>query len=142
LAVRTVSTHIQFSRYAVVGLASNLLLYMLYLLMTSFGLGHKTAATVLYLMGTLVTFAFNRGWTFSHAGSVSPALIRYFLVYVGGYLVNLGSLYLLVDRFGMPHQAVQAALILIIAVGLFTAHKLWVFRHRDTEVDGVIKQVP
>jgi len=125
-----VQSFIQLIKYGVVGLASNLLLYLLYICLTMLGMEPKLAMTLLYLAGIMQTFMVNRRWTFQHAGIARPALIRYFMAYGFGYLVNLLSLYLLVDLIGFPHQGVQAAMIVVLACMLFLLQKFWVFRDR------------
>ena len=119
--------HIQLSRYALVGLASNAVGYLLYLLLTYAGMGHKTAMTLLYAVGVLQTFYFNRGWSFGHDGRASTAFVRYVVAYVLGYLLNLGFLWLAVDNLHLPHQGVQAVAIVTVAAFLFVMHKYWVF---------------
>jgi len=118
----------QFLRYAVVGLVSNLLLYLAYLLITQQGVGYKTTMTLLYAVGVSLTFGFNRNWTFSHQGHVTKAFIAYILVYALGYVLNLVALYVLVDRFGFRHQWIQGFMIVILAVLLFTFQKYLVFK--------------
>ena len=59
----------QVIRFAVVGFASNLVLYLVYLGLTSIGLGHKNAMSILYVVGVLQTFVFNNKWTFRHYGT-------------------------------------------------------------------------
>jgi putative flippase GtrA len=83
--------------------------------------------TVLYVTGVLMTFVFNRNWSFAHNGVISSALIRYLLIYFLGFVVNWLALYLLADRAGMPHEWVQGAMILLLAIGLFLLQKFWVF---------------
>jgi putative flippase GtrA len=120
--------HIQLSRYALVGLASNAAGYLLYLLFTYAGMGHKTAMSLLYAVGVLQTFYFNRGWSFAHDGRVSTAFVRYVTAYALGYVFNLAMLMLLVDQWGWPHQWVQAAMIFVLAGMLFLLQRYWVFR--------------
>lgn len=119
--------HIQLSRYAVVGLASNAVGYLLYLLLTYAGMGHKSAMSLLYAVGVAQTFYFNRSWSFNHQGMAHTAFIRYVIAYALGYLLNLALLWLAVDRLHMPHQGVQAAAIVLVALSLFLMHKYWVF---------------
>lgn len=124
----------QFIRYAVVGVVSNLLLYCAYLAVTALGIGHKSAASSLYLLGIFQTFLFNRHWTFAHQGRVNAALARYLAAYAAGYLLNMGMLYLLVDRYGLPHQWVQGAAIVVVAALLFLAQRHWVFAGEASSV--------
>lgn len=119
--------HIQLSRYAVVGLASNAVGYLLYLLLTYAGMGHKSAMSLLYVIGVVQTFYFNRSWSFNHQGMAHTAFIRYVIAYALGYLLNLALLWLAVDHLHMPHQGVQAAAIVLVALSLFMMHKYWVF---------------
>jgi putative flippase GtrA len=117
----------QFFRYAVVGFASNAILYLAYLALTAGGLGPKTAMTALYIAGVLQTFLFNKRWTFSHGGENRAPFIRYLVSYLFGYLFNLAVLLVLVDWMCWPHQIVQGAMIIILAVVLFLLQKYWVF---------------
>ena len=87
----------------------------------------------MYAFGVLVTFLFNRNWTFAHPGPRRAALIRYILIYAFGYAINFFALYVMVDYLGFPHQVVQAGLILFLAIALFSAQKWWVFCERHNE---------
>lgn len=122
------STYKQGLRYAFVGLASNLVLYLLYLLLTTAGLGHKSAMTILFALGTLQTFGLNKRWTFEHRGFVHSTFVKYIAAYCLCYLLNLVALLILVDHLGLPHQGVQGVMILALAIMLFMLQKLWVFR--------------
>jgi hypothetical protein len=69
-------------RFGVVGFLSNILLYLLYLLFTLMGVGHKTAMTLLFAIGATQTFVFNKLWTFEHQGIIGSSLVKYFLAYM------------------------------------------------------------
>ena len=118
----------QFIRYATVGLGSNIVLYLAYLALTAAGIESKLAMSLLYVLGVVQTFAFNKRWSFRHGGLHGPTFMRYCASYALGYLINLGALLILVDRLGYPHQAVQGVMILTLAVLLFLLQKFWVFR--------------
>jgi len=120
--------HVQLSRYAVVGLASNAFAFLLYLVLTYVGMGHKTAMTLLYAVGVAQTFYFNRKWSFGHNGVISSAFLRYIAAYAFGYVFNLVMLLLLVDQWGWPHLWVQGTMIFVLAGMLFLLQRYWVFR--------------
>lgn len=126
--VDSMGVHHQLIRYAVVGITSNAIIYLLYLLATWLGLGPKTAMTGLYVVGVMQTFIFNKKWSFRFDGEVAPALIRYATVYALGYAINLLALMLLVDQAGLRHQWVMAGLVLFMAIFFFAGQKFWVFR--------------
>ncbi|NCC30514.1 MAG: GtrA family protein [Chloroflexia bacterium] len=115
-------------RFGVVGLVSNILLYLLYLMLTATGVGHKSAMSLLFAVGTVQTFIFNKNWTFAHCGFLQASFFRYVAAYSLAYLLNLTALLILVDNLGYPHQAVQGVMILILALMLFLLQKYWVFR--------------
>lgn len=127
------STYRQLFRYATVGLLSNLALFLLYLAATRLGVGPKSAMTALYFLGVLMTFLFNRNWSFGHNGMISTALLRYLCVYLVGYGINWAVLYALVDIKGWPHQVVQGSMILLLAAALFLSQKFWVFGTRAAQ---------
>ena len=118
---------LQFIRYAVVGLGSNLLLYLAYLGLTNIGLGYKTAMSFLYLLGVSATFIANRKWSFEHEGQARAAFVRYAIAYILGYLLNFTLLWFAVDLLHLPHQAVQAVGIVLVAACLFLMQRHWVF---------------
>ena len=117
----------QLVRYGIVGLASNGIGYLLYLLLTWLGMEYRVAVTLLFAIGVFQTFFFNRRWSFGHAGSAQPALLRYWAVYVAAYFLNIAALTVLVEFVGWPHQLAQAILVFVIAGLLFLAQRYWVF---------------
>lgn len=122
------TTFFQALRYGIVGVLSNAVGYGLYLLLTGAGMGHKTAMTLLFIVGTLQTFVFNKKWSFEYQHKEDrTVLLRYFATYGLGYVVNLVALLVLVDQGGLPHTIVQAAMILVVAALMFILQKFWVF---------------
>ncbi len=55
-------------------------------------------------------------------------LIRYLLVYIGGYLINAALLMILYQQMGYPHQIVQMLAMFVLVFFLFHAMKVFVFR--------------
>lgn len=129
--IRMQRTGGQLLRYGLVGVGSNLLLYLAYLALAAGGMGYKTAMAMTYWLGVAGTFVFNRNWSFKHKGAWQRSFILYVAVYAVGYLTNLLGLIVLVDFGRLPHQAVQAAMILVVAGLIFILQKFWVFDQRD-----------
>jgi putative flippase GtrA len=121
----------QFIRYGVVGLASNAVIYLVYVLLTHLGVGPKLAMSLLYGVGVLQTFVFNKKWSFQFGGAATPALIRYAALYAAGYVIQFVTLMLLVDQAGLSHQWVMGALMLTMAAFLFIGQKVWVFSDKS-----------
>ena len=123
----TMAAKQQFMRYVLVGLISNAILYGIYILLTSLGMGPKLAMSLLYGLGMIQTFVFNKQWSFRFNGAAAPALMRYATAYALGYGFNLAALILLVDQIGLPHQWVQGVMLFVIAIMVFLAQRYWVF---------------
>lgn len=128
----------QLSRYAVTGVLSNAMLYLVYLCLTGLGGEPKTVMSALYLAGVLLTFAVNRRWTFAYGGPALGSLGRYLTAYAVGYMANLVMLFSLVNLAGWNHRYVQAAAIPCVALLLFTLQRLWVFRGVQRTNDAIV----
>lgn len=115
-------------RYGAVGLGANALGYGLYLGLTALGVDPKAAMTVVFAGAVLMTFVANYSWSFRASISMRTALPRYALVYAAGYAINWFGLWLLTDRMGYPHQWVQLAMIVLVAVFLFAGLRVWALR--------------
>jgi len=123
-------------RFGLVGIASNIAGYLVYLLLTGIGGTPKLTMTVLYGVGATIGFIGNREFTFAHQGSVFKAVIRYILTQCVGYLINLVILIVMVDHLGYSHQWVQAVAILVVAMYLFLAFRYFVFAPANAVAGG------
>lgn len=121
------TTFTQAVRFALVGVTSNALGFCWYLLLTWLGMGPKAAMTLLFVIGTLQTFMFNKRWSFEYGGTDRLVLVRYLVAYGLGYMLNLAMLIALVDYGNYPHAPVQATTILVVAAMMFLLQKFWVF---------------
>lgn len=118
----------QIVKYAYVGIAVNLTGYLIYLLVTYYWFTPRVAVTVLYCFGVIASFIGNKRLTFSFAGNFTRCLVKYIIVHLIGYFINLLILTAFVYSYGYPHQLVQLVAILIVAIYLFIAQKFFVFK--------------
>ena len=116
-------------RYGVVGALTNLVIYGGYLALTFLNIEPKVAMTITYSAGASIGFVSNKKWTFVHNGNATTAALRFITAHALGYLLNYLNLWMFVDILGYPHQLVQAASIVLVAVILFLVFKFWVFRN-------------
>lgn len=121
-----------FARFATVGIASNALLYVLYLMLSvAIGLQPLVAATIGWIAGVSVSFLLNRSWTFGDSGPRTPTFVRYAALYATAYVLNMVLLVLLVDGMELPHELVQGILIVVFGLCLFLGQRFWVFPERE-----------
>lgn len=128
----------QLFRYVLVGLVTNCSGYALYLILTYMGTTHKLTMSALYATAAVLSFFINRSFTFRHDGHVGGAGIRFLLAHMLGYLLNLALLLVFVDHLGVAHQLVQACAIVVVAVFLFIAFRLFVFPGKHPANSGVV----
>jgi putative flippase GtrA len=114
-------------KYGFVGLATNAAGYVVFLLVTHFGVKPRYAMTVLYAIFATIGFFANRQWTFSHSGGLLGTGIRYVISQLSGYMINYLMLLILAEKLGYPYQGIQAAAIFVVAGFLFLAFKYFVF---------------
>ncbi|WP_367115071.1 GtrA family protein [Thiocapsa sp.] len=118
---------VQALRFGIVGLASNVLLYMLYLMLVNLGVDSKIVVTVLYVIGLSITFFFNKRWSFSHQGEWDISIKRYLLLYGCLYLTNIAVLWLFVDLLALSPAIIQAFVVLSFIPVVFLVQRYWVF---------------
>jgi putative flippase GtrA len=117
----------QFTRWFVLGVTTNVVLYGAYLALTGSLLTPKVAMTVVYVTGVVIGFIANRSWSFGHTGPARSAFLRYVVVYMLGYLVNWLGLHVGIAVLGVPHEVVQAVMIFVVAATTFVMQKYYVF---------------
>lgn len=114
-------------RYGIAGVLNNLFGYAAYLLMTFFGVEPKVAVTIVYPLTVTTGYFAHFRYSFSSRRGHGSAMVRYLLAHCAGYAANVAMLYVLHDKMGLPHQAVQAAAIVAVAGMLFVIFRVFVF---------------
>lgn len=125
----------QIFRYGLIGVTTNSLFYLSYLLITYHGGTPKITMSVLYGLGMLTSFMANRKLTFDHKGNTFTAGSRYLIAHFFAYLINFSILAVMVDRMGFAHQWVQGITILIVALFLFLMMRFYVFKETSFQGD-------
>ncbi len=118
----------QLLRYGFSGLVINGLLYGLYLGLTWGGMQPWLAATLSFAAGIPLSYTTHRRYTFQNADSSSRRKFGFTGVYISGYFLQIGGLYLLFNIGGIPHQLAQLTMMVLVALWLFLVQKLLIFR--------------
>lgn len=127
-------------RYAFFGVTLNITGYLAYLLFTYYLISPIIAMSFLYPLSVLLGYFTHRRYTFRKKtkGLHGVVLIRYVLVYFGGYLINLALLYFMNGILGHSHEFVQLFSIVVVAGFLFVAMKLYVFNIKQKAIHTVL----
>lgn len=124
----------QLTRYALVGITSNVIGYLIYLAIVSLNVTPILTMTFLYGIAASIGYFGNRNFTFQFKGSLSGSGMRYCITHCAGYFINLFILIIFVNKLGYPHQWVQAVAIFVVAGFLFISFKFFVFRDADKHI--------
>jgi len=114
-------------RYSVVGILNNLWGYFFYLFVTWMGLNPKLTVTILYPIAATTAYIAHSKYSFKYQGRRTSSQFRFIIAQFFGYIVNIMMLSILVERFGYPHQMVQAAAIFVVGGVLFILFRYYVF---------------
>ncbi len=144
----------RFLKFSVVGTLGAVIDFgTLNLLILAFGLSKVLANTCSFTVAVLSNFVWNRLWTFPEARNrpIAPQLIQFFLVNIGGLLLNqaiflsldawvLGEAGILatpmaalalnigVEHFELAYNLSKAVATIIVLFWNFGANRLWTFR--------------
>ena len=115
------------SRYVAVGGSVNGARYFAYLVLTWAGLSPRLAVTVLLPVSLWAAYQLHGRVTFSGSGRDRTTGVRFLIVSLTGYALNLALLTALVDGAGVPHQIAQLLSIGLIALVMFRLLPRFVF---------------
>lgn len=85
----------RFSRYGIVGLGTNLSLYLLFLLLLQLTVQPVAAAGICYVLGVAMSYLLNRRWTFASTDSHWRDLAKFLCAYGLGLVSTMLTLSLL-----------------------------------------------
>ncbi|MBU0520897.1 MAG: GtrA family protein [Gammaproteobacteria bacterium] len=117
---------LQLVRYYLVGALVNAGGYVAFLVLLHAGMEPKLAASVLYVIGALVSFGLNRKLVFDSAVQIRTSLIRLFIMLLAGYVLNMLMLYVFVDLYTAPAWLIQIISVVLISVLFYLANKFYV----------------
>lgn len=110
------------------GLASNALCYVVFLALLWSGLASLIAAmTIAYLLGMILSYRYNKTFTFEHDGGYVASVTKFVLLYGSGYWINLWLLDYLVVSLDWIAAIAQLMVIGVLAVYFFIVQRSIVF---------------
>lgn len=116
-------------RFVIVGVINNVVGYILFLFMIYvLGIGHKITVTLLFAIGMIVSFLMNKKWTFKTSGNYSSSLLKFLIVYLLGYSLNIVIVAIFVDRLSYSSGWVQLWANVTLPIYYFLANKYYVYR--------------
>jgi putative flippase GtrA len=118
---------VQWLRFAAVGVVNTLLSLGVYAVLVWLGLHYLVASSLAFAVGVVNSYALNRRWTFRSRDRRAPEALRFVAVQAVGLGVDVGLLYLLVDRVGIQHFIAQALVFPAASAATFLLSRYWAF---------------
>ena len=126
-----ISQFFQFAKFLSVGVANTLVgLSVIYAAKWFFNIGDVPANALGYAVGLTVSFTLNSRWTFAHRGPRLPALIKFLLVSLVAYGMNLLTVMVSIHYFGLNDYIAQALGTPPYTLTSYFASKYLVFRNK------------
>jgi putative flippase GtrA len=92
------------------------------------GLDYRIAAVAAFAVAVSNNFWWNRHWTFdARDGGAGGQAMRFLVVSIAAFVVNLGLLQLLVGQAGLREVVAQAIAVAAATPCNFLGNKLWTF---------------
>jgi putative flippase GtrA len=117
---------LQLIRYYLVGALVNAGGYVAFLILLHEKIEPKLAASILYVIGALISFWLNRKLVFDSAVQIRTSLIRLFIMLLAGYIINILMLYVFVDLYNTPAWLIQITSVILVSVFFYLINKYYV----------------
>lgn len=116
-------------RFGLVGVSGYVVNLVVFSIATGAGADHRVGATVAFIVAVTNNFIWNRGWTFpASKGRIHHQAIRFLVVSLVGFGVNIGVLEALVVGFDMAELPAQALAVAVAMPVNFLGNRQWTFQ--------------
>lgn len=113
------------ARYGIIGIATNVFLYGVFLALFHIGIGAIYAAGICYGLGVTLSYALNRKWTFSSNRKHRQDIPRFLIAYGAGLVFSMGFIALMI-RF-IPAEVAQILNVLTTAAFIYLCLRILKF---------------
>jgi len=128
----------KFLSFNLVGLINTAITYGIYALAIAVGLNHFIALCIDYALGLIISFFLNKNFTFKIRKKADIEMfLKMIVAYIPSFLINIGLLWLFIDKFNMNKYLSQFIALAIVALFSFFMQHKFVFNYRKKEkTDG------
>lgn len=127
---------LSFIRFLAVGVLNTAVgLSVIFAAKALLGWGDLAANAFGYAIGLMVSFMLNRSWTFGHSGAVAPAVLRFIMVFLVAYGLNLAAVFTLRDWVGINAYLAHVGGIVPYTVFFYFGSRRFVFPLRPAMAD-------
>lgn len=113
------------TKYGVVGIITNVIAYIAFVVFVKFSMAPVLASGVVYLLGMVVNYNLNRRWTFKSTNSHRHDMPRFVLAYGIGLVMTVLTMSIL-QHIISPYLA-QIVAVVVAAISIFATLSLVAF---------------
>ena len=116
-------------RFLAIGVLNTFIgLATIYLCKWLLGTGDVPSNMIGYAVGLINSFAWNRRLTFAHSGTVLPAALRFLIVFLVAYVLNLATVLAAIHVFDVNSYLAHAIAIVPYTTAFYLGSKYFAFR--------------
>jgi len=104
--------------------------FLTYLFLTSINIDPKIAVSLIYMSFLIIGFFLHKKYSFINSIKY-PSISKFLIVHISAFLINLISIYFMVDIYGFKHQYVQVIMVILVAIYLYLMLNKVVFRKNN-----------
>jgi putative flippase GtrA len=117
---------LQIVKYYIVGAFINVGGYVAFLVLLHEQMEPKLAASLLYVIGALISFWLNRKLVFDSSVHIRTSLLRLVFMLLAGYVLNILMLYIFVDLYKAAAWLIQIFSVILVSVFFYLVNKFYV----------------
>ncbi len=120
---------IQLIKFGCVGISNNLIFFAIYYICLAFNVNYLTANIFAYSISSLSGYILNKIWVFRrNKEKTSRKIVKYYIIYGSAFLINVLSMYILVDILVISAIVAPIITMCITVPYNFVLNKLWIFK--------------
>ncbi len=132
---------VQFFKFGIVGVINTVNSWIIYYVLLFFNVHYLVANTISYFCSTLIGYLLNKIWVFKKNENDNKkdkaSLIKYYVVYISSYFLNMFCMYLFVDILKLSDKIAPILVLFITVPYNFLFSRLWVFKEKKNSKDEV-----
>lgn len=122
----------QFIKFGMVGCSNTVLSFLIYWMLIYFNVNYLIANTIAYIISSIWGYILNKKWVFrSKNEEVTFSILKYYIVYISSFIINLGGVHLLVDTLSIDKYIAPIFVMCVTIPYNFILNKLWAFRNKS-----------
>ena len=129
----------QFFKFGIVGTINTVSSWIFYYSLVFLKVNYLIATTVAYFLSSIIGYILNKTWVFRKKDKSKTPMLKYYVVYISSYFLNMGCMYLFVDILNISNLLAPILVLFITVPYNFIFSRLWVFKDNKIDEEKLIE---